>query len=73
MTKRIDQHEVFSGEFLWTVDRYEQAIESGIFTEDDHLELVYGKFKIRDPGVAVDHRRIAYSPKKSSGLSTKTP
>ncbi|MEM9928887.1 MAG: Uma2 family endonuclease [Bacteroidota bacterium] len=43
MTKPIAQDHQFSKEFLWTIERYERAIEAGIFTEDDKIELLYGK------------------------------
>lgn len=30
-------------DFLWTTERYEKAIATGVFTEDDNIELLYGK------------------------------
>lgn len=36
------QHQQFT-EFLWTIERYHQAIELGVLTEDDKVELLFGK------------------------------
>ncbi len=43
MTKQIEHDNVVAKDFLWTIERYERAIEAGIFTEDDKIELIYGK------------------------------
>lgn len=32
-----------NGEFLWSLERYHHAIEHGTLTEDDKVELLYGK------------------------------
>lgn len=33
----------FAPQFAWDVDRYHRAIEAGIFTSDDRIELVEGE------------------------------
>lgn len=44
MTKAIETDPiVFSKDFYWTLDRYLLAIDKGIFTEDDKIELIHGK------------------------------
>ena len=36
-------------EWLWTIERYHAAIEAGILTEDDRVELIFGKLYLRMP------------------------
>ncbi|MEM9258467.1 MAG: hypothetical protein AAGA62_02405, partial [Bacteroidota bacterium] len=43
MTKTIEAPVSFSRDFFWTLDRYLLAIEKGVFTQDDKIELLYGK------------------------------
>ena len=45
MTKPIENTYTTEWEeqFFWTIERYERAIAAGIFTEDDKIELLYGK------------------------------
>ncbi|MEM9836156.1 MAG: Uma2 family endonuclease [Bacteroidota bacterium] len=54
MTKPIVFDRIINEEFFWTIARYEQAIAVGIFTEDDKIELLYGKiFELMPAGA--DH------------------
>lgn len=32
-----------SKEFLWSLERYHKAIDTGVFTEEDKIELLYGQ------------------------------
>jgi len=41
--------------FYWTLDRYHRAIEAGIFTEEDNLELLFGQI-IPKTSIGVLHR-----------------
>lgn len=43
MTKALTLPEDFSSEFVWTLERYHRAIANGTFTEDDRIELLFGK------------------------------
>lgn len=43
MTKMLDLPDNQFPDFFWTLDRYHQAIEKGVLTEDDKVELLYGK------------------------------
>jgi len=43
MTKAIEAPAIASRDFYWTLDRYLLAIEKGIFTQEDKVELLYGK------------------------------
>lgn len=55
--------------FLWTLDRYHHAIETGVFTEDDKVELLFGqivpKMPVGEPhadcvGVLMTHFILKY-------------
>ncbi|MEM9260071.1 MAG: Uma2 family endonuclease [Bacteroidota bacterium] len=45
MTKAITSPEIQTEvrEFLWTIERYHQAIELGVLTENDKVELLFGR------------------------------
>lgn len=43
MTKAIEAPILISRDFYWTLDRYLLAIEKGVFTQEDKIELIYGK------------------------------
>ena len=43
MTKPIANDYFLNTEFLWSLERYEHAIETGVLTEDDKIELLHGK------------------------------
>lgn len=43
MTKAIEAPTIANRDFYWTLDRYLLAIEKGIFTQEDKIELLYGK------------------------------
>lgn len=43
MTKAIEAPTISNRDFYWTLDRYLLAIEKGIFTQEDKVELLYGK------------------------------
>lgn len=36
-------------EFKWSIERYHRLIETGILTEDDRVELIFGKIVCRSP------------------------
>lgn len=54
MTKSISKDETIDTRFTWTVARYEHAIETGVFTEDDKIELLYGEI-IKSMSAGPDH------------------
>jgi Uma2 family endonuclease len=41
-----------SGEFLWSLERYHFAIDNGTLTEEDKVELLYGKIIDKRPAGA---------------------
>lgn len=43
MTKPIAYDYSVSTDFFWSLERYERAIEAGVFTEEDKIELLLGK------------------------------
>lgn len=43
--------------FAWDVDRYHRAIETGVFTNDDHIELVEGEL-LPVPPIGPSHADI---------------
>lgn len=43
MTRSIEAHSDPGWDFYWTLERYHHAIEHGTLTEDDKVELLYGK------------------------------
>lgn len=43
MTKTIEAPVASNRDFYWTLDRYLLAIEKGVFTPEDKIELLYGK------------------------------
>ncbi|MEM6773052.1 MAG: hypothetical protein AAF597_20925, partial [Bacteroidota bacterium] len=36
-------------DFSWTVERYHRAIKLGVLTEDDKVELLFGRLIARNP------------------------
>ncbi|MEM6397701.1 MAG: Uma2 family endonuclease [Bacteroidota bacterium] len=54
MTKPISKDDTADPRFTWTVTRYEHAIETGVFTEDDKIELLYGEI-IKSMSAGPDH------------------
>lgn len=43
MTKPLDTSRSNLPEFRWTIERYREAIDKGLFTASDRIELLYGK------------------------------
>jgi len=43
MTKAIESNTSLNWDYLWTLEKYHLAIENGTLTEDDKVELLYGK------------------------------
>lgn len=43
MTETLEAAETVSKGFFWSLERYNRAIDAGVFTEDDKIELLYGK------------------------------
>jgi len=43
MTKSIEAAAELGWDFYWTLERYHRAIDNGTLTEDDKVELLYGK------------------------------
>lgn len=55
MTRILDDAEVLVRlpEFRWSLERYHAAIKAGVLTEDDRIELLFGKLIPRSPvGIA---------------------
>jgi Uma2 family endonuclease len=57
MTKVLSELDFFADMFEWSLERYHNAIEAGILTENDSLELIKGKLVKKMP-ISEDHAYV---------------